>query len=120
VAGLGASVKPLGPYLQDRGTDSMSADLKTRRRRAAYRASHRGTKEMDWLLGHYAEERLVGMDLEALARFERLLAMPDPEIHQLILNPESPVDADLTDLIAALRRFHNLGMAVGNAANSRS
>ena len=33
----------------------MPDDLEMRRRRAAYRASHRGTKEMDIILGRYAE-----------------------------------------------------------------
>jgi antitoxin CptB len=120
VAGLGESVNPVGPYLQHRRAESMFADLEKRRRRAAYRARHRGTKEMDWLLGQYAEAHVVGMDTEALARFERLLAMPDPDIRQWILNPETLGEADLAGLIAALRLFHNLGMAAGDAANSRS
>jgi antitoxin CptB len=95
----------------------MSTELTTRRRRAAYRASHRGTKEMDWLLGQYADEHLMGMDAEALARFERLLAMPDPDIQQWILNPETLNEADLARLIAALRHFHKLGVATGDAAH---
>ena len=34
-------------------------DLEIRRRRAAYRAHHRGTKEMDWLVGRYADAHLA-------------------------------------------------------------
>ena len=36
----------------------MDDDLDIRRRRAAYRAAHRGTKEMDIMLGRYADATL--------------------------------------------------------------
>ncbi len=51
-----------------------------RRRRALYRAQHRGTKEMDHLLGRFAEARLAEMDDAALGLFETLLALPDPDL----------------------------------------
>ena len=41
----------------------MTDDAETRRRRAAYRACHRGTKEMDWILGRFAEAALPAMPL---------------------------------------------------------
>ena len=44
----------------------MTDDVETRRRRAAYRASHRGTKEMDWMLGRYAERALPGVATDAV------------------------------------------------------
>jgi antitoxin CptB len=96
----------------------MSGDLETRRRRAAYRARHRGTKEMDWLLGRYADEYLPVMNADALARFERLLAIPDANLHQWILKPQSLVDTEFASLIAALRRFHKLELAAGSGSTS--
>ena len=54
-------------------------DIEVRRRRAAYRAGHRGTKEMDWLLGRYAEAVLPALPVAELAAFEELLALPDPD-----------------------------------------
>ncbi len=60
----------------------MPDDLEMRRRRAAYRASHRGTKEMDIILGRYAEARLGAMAGEELSAFERFLALPDPLLTQ--------------------------------------
>jgi antitoxin CptB len=87
----------------------MYEDIETRRRRAAYRASHRGSKEMDWLLGRFAAGVLAGMSAETLARFEQLLALPDPDLQQLILYPElgTPPES-LAELIARLRAFHGL------------
>jgi antitoxin CptB len=98
----------------------MSGDLETRRRRAAYRANHRGTKEMDRLLGRYADEHLAGMDGEALARFERLLAIEDPHLQQWILKPETLGETEFAGLIATLRRFHKLDLAAENASKSQS
>jgi len=46
--------------------------LEERRRRAHYRAAHRGTREMDWLLGRYAEAVAPAMSQADLMDFERL------------------------------------------------
>ncbi len=83
-------------------------DIEARRRRAAYRAWHRGTKEMDWLLGRYAAAVLPGAGSETLDRLERLLALPDPELHRWILSPRLAESTEFADLIASLRRFHLL------------
>jgi antitoxin CptB len=93
----------------------MVGDLETRRRRAAYRAAHRGTKEMDWLLGRYADAYLAEMDMDALARFERLLAVADPDLQQWILKPDTLGETEFASLIAAMRRFHKLEPAAGGA-----
>jgi antitoxin CptB len=56
----------------------MMSALEERRRRAQYRAAHRGTLEMDWLLGRYAAAALPAMPQAELDRFEGLLTLPDP------------------------------------------
>ncbi len=89
----------------------MSADLDVRRRRAAYRASHRGTKEMDWLLSRFAAARLEDMTDPALAEFEDLLAAPDPELQFWIMDTSSIPDDRYAGLIRELRAFHELPTA---------
>jgi antitoxin CptB len=88
-------------------------DLDQRRRRAAYRAAHRGTKEMDWLLGRYAEARLAAMGEAELAEFERLIALPDPELQEWIMTGEARARNELTGLVARIRAFHGLERAAG-------
>lgn len=83
-------------------------ELDPRRRRAAYRASHRGTKEMDFLMGRYAEARLPTMSDADLGRFEAFLALPDPELQAWILAPEKVADCEFGDLVDAVRLFHGL------------
>lgn len=86
----------------------MEVDLETRRKRAAYRAAHRGTKEMDHLMGRYADAHLPSMDEAALTRFEELLAIPDPELQTWLLAPSMPEGTAFEFLIADMRRFHGL------------
>ncbi|MEL6227959.1 MAG: succinate dehydrogenase assembly factor 2, partial [Pseudomonadota bacterium] len=40
---------------------SSDQTLEVRRRRAAYRSNYRGTKEMDWLLGKFADAHVPQM-----------------------------------------------------------
>ena len=88
----------------------MSEDIEVRRRRAIWRAGHRGTKELDLLVGRFAEAHLPAMDGEALDRFERFLAVADPEIQSWLLGPSAGLgDADFTDVVADIRKFHGLG-----------
>lgn len=83
--------------------------LETRRRRALYRAMHRGTKEMDWLLGRFADAELAAMEAEELAAFEELLTLPDPDIERWVTKmPEGRPDGAVGGLVVRLRRFHGL------------
>jgi antitoxin CptB len=84
-------------------------DLETRRRRAAYRATRRGSKEMDLTIGRFAEAALPSMAGARLAAFERLLALPDPELQGMVWHPEANGAGEFAELIAELRAFYGLG-----------
>jgi antitoxin CptB len=64
--------------------------------------------EMDWFLGRFAEAKLAGMSEEALDLFERLLAMPDPDLQNWITAATSVSGSDFADLIGDIRAFHGL------------
>jgi antitoxin CptB len=74
--------------------------LEIRRRRALYRANHRGTKELDLILGRYANERVPGMNEVQLLAFEQFLALPDTDIDQWIRGFAAPdgVVASVADI----------------------
>ena len=86
----------------------MTDDVASRRRRATFRAGHRGTKEMDWLLGRYADAHVPGMPVQQLEEFERLLEMPDPLLQDMIVYPEIAPAGDFVELVRRLRTFHGL------------
>jgi antitoxin CptB len=97
----------------------MSDDLEMRRRRAAYRASHRGTKEMDIVLGGYAGAHLGGMAADELEVFERFLALPDPLLSGWFSAGASADAGEFMDLVAHLRRHHGLTEADGGLSTER-
>ncbi len=82
--------------------------LEFRRRRALYRAQHRGTKEMDWLLGRYAEAHLSKMDDATLTSFEQFIAISDVELQTWFLYPEQVKDRAFDGLVGAVRAFHKM------------
>lgn len=106
--GASSAAPPLSIVPARSRTLGETLDIETRRRRAAYRAAHRGTKEMDWLLGRYASANLNAMGEEELAVFERVLALPDPQLQGWILDPASLGESDLAATIRDVRRFHGL------------
>ena len=80
--------------------------LEIRRKRALYRANHRGTKELDLILGRYANDRVPGMDEERLTAFEQFLALPDPEIGRWIQGLSVP--EGVAALVDDMRAFLGL------------
>jgi antitoxin CptB len=83
-------------------------DLDTRRRRASFRAHHRGTKEMDLIVGRYADAKLAAYSADELTRFERLLTIPDPTLQEWILAGRGVDVAEFKNLVADIRVFHGL------------
>jgi antitoxin CptB len=80
-------------------------DLSMRRRRLRYRAWHRGTKEMDLMLGPYVDARMDRLDVAELDRLERLMAEEDTDLFKWIIGQErAPAHVD-TALIAQLIAF---------------
>lgn len=86
---------------------TMADDLDVQRRRASYRAHHRGTKEMDILIGRYADARLAAWSGEALQRFEKFLNLPDPLLQAWIFSGGAESD-EFQDLLTDIRVFHRL------------
>ena len=62
----------------------------TRLARMMMRANHRGIKEMDIILGRYAEARLDRMDAAALDLFDALLSENDQDLYQWVTGQSTP------------------------------
>ena len=92
----------------------MTDDLDVRRRRAAYRAAHRGTKEMDALVGRYADANIATLQAEGLERFERFLAVADPTLQNWIFGKEIVETAEFKSLVDDIRSFHGLDRLAGH------
>lgn len=57
-----------------------SASLNVQRRKLLFRARHRGLRELDVLLGGFADARLADLGAGEVDEFERLLDLPDREV----------------------------------------
>lgn len=71
------------------GIPVSSADLDVRRRKALYHAWHRGTREMDLLLGRFAEARIAALSTDELTDFEALMEVPDKDLMGWLLGRET-------------------------------
>jgi antitoxin CptB len=87
--------------------DTALDGLALRRRRLLYRSWRRGMKEVDLLLGRFADAQLEAMSGDELDRFEDLLARPDPDIFGWVMGSlEVPPGVDKA-LIALIRNMNN-------------
>ncbi|MCA0401519.1 MAG: succinate dehydrogenase assembly factor 2 [Proteobacteria bacterium] len=89
------------------GLSRSSADLDPRRKRLLFRAWHRGTREMDLLMGRYAESVVDTLDEANLAAFEAMIDLSDHDLFAW-LTGAIPVPAEQdTPLFRAFRQFHD-------------
>ena len=63
------------------GSTRSSGGLDERRRRLLFRCWHRGTREMDLILGRFADAEIASLTDNELAQFERLIEVPDPDLY---------------------------------------
>ena len=88
------------------GTILSSASLDPRRRKILFRCWHRGTKEMDMVLGQFADEALAGLEDPDLADLEILMEYPDRDLFSWISGEIAPPREVLTDVYSKITRFH--------------
>jgi antitoxin CptB len=74
-----------------------------RRKRLLWRASHRGTREMDLLLGGFAKSHIGRLGETELDELETIIGLPDQELMGWILGgipvPQRQVTATLRALL---------------------
>jgi antitoxin CptB len=84
------------------GASGTGHDLDIRRKRLRFRAWHRGMREVDLLLGRFADAHADTLDAEEVAGFEDLMDLPDPLVLAWIVG-EEPIPDDVDSPI--LRRI---------------
>ncbi len=88
------------------GTTRTSADLDPRRRRILFRAWHRGIREMDLIMGRFADAAIGTMTEAELDDFERLIEVPDRDLFRWITGEiETPMNYD-TAIFRRVKAFH--------------
>ena len=87
-------------------TSSSRDGLDIRRRRILFRAWHRGTREMDLLMGQFADSELKGLPETELDDLELLMEAPDRDVFSWLTGEtQTPGNYDTT-VFRRLRAFH--------------
>ena len=63
------------------GSTRSSGGLDDRRKRLLFRCWHRGTREMDLILGRFADKEIADLKEGELTELERLIEVPDPDLY---------------------------------------
>jgi len=88
------------------GTQISSEGLDPRRRRLLFRCWHRGIREMDLVLGRFADAHIASLSEAELDEIERWLEVPDQRIYAWVNGSQAaPAEVD-TALFRRLRDFH--------------
>ena len=70
-----------------------------------YRSNHRGTKEMDLLIGGFATENLKKMTLEESKEFEILLNFTDKELSSWLVDNKKNNDLENFSISNKIKEF---------------
>ena len=89
------------------GTARSSDGLDPRRRRALFRAWRRGTREMDLLLGRFADAHIGALSDHDLGDFEALMDVPDGDLYAWMIGRSPVADNYATPLYFAILAFHS-------------
>ena len=87
------------------GTTRSSEGLDARRRRLLYRAWHRGTREMDLIMGRFADAMIGTLTDAEMDDFERLSDQPEPDLYAWITGDRPVPPEHDTALFSKLRSF---------------
>lgn len=79
--------------------------IEIRRKRLLWRASHRGTREMDLLLGGFARAHIESFSAAELDELEAIIGLPDPQLMGWVLGDMQVPPPLATPLLKALLTY---------------
>lgn len=81
-------------------------EIENWRKKLIFRSDHRGTKEMDLIMGTFAKEFVPSFDEAQLAAYEELLKENDPNLYNWIIGKEEAPDHVPQDMLNQLKARH--------------
>ena len=70
-----------------------------------YRSNHRGTKEMDLLIGGFAKENLSALNAEELKEFELILNFTDKKLNTWLIDNKADTDLEKLSISKKIKKF---------------
>ena len=87
------------------GSTRSSSGLDDRRKRLLFRCWHRGTREMDLILGRFADAEIATLSEAEISELERLIEVPDPDLYAALTDEKAPAPADAGPLFERIKAF---------------
>ena len=95
------------------GMTRSSSGLDERRRRILFRSWHRGMREMDLIMGSFADAVIGQLSDAELDELERLMEAPDPDVYRWLAGDETPPAPYDSALFQRLKAFHDAPGKIG-------
>jgi antitoxin CptB len=87
------------------GSTRSSDGLDDRRKRLLFRCWHRGTREMDLILGRFADAAIADLTDAELGQLEQLIEVPDPDLYAALSSDVLLAPEFRTHLFDRIRSF---------------
>lgn len=85
--------------------DAREDNISIKRKQLIFRSWHRGTREIDLLLGRFAEVHVPAFGERELELYDRFLKNSDPDIYNWIAGQEPVPPAEDNDVVRLLLSF---------------
>ncbi|WP_236870196.1 FAD assembly factor SdhE [Candidatus Bandiella numerosa] len=76
------------------------------KKKLLYQSTHRGCKELDIILGSFAEKFLMNLESESIKQYEELLQVPDNDIYNWVIEKSIPPKRYDTKLLSSIISFN--------------
>ena len=86
---------------------SADVDIENLRKKLIFRSWHRGTREMDIIMGRFAEAHVPHFSAQDLQYYDALLFENDPDVYNWIVGRETVPEHCQHDVMQKLIAFHN-------------
>ena len=87
------------------GSTRSSSGLDDRRKRLLFRCWHRGTREMDLILGRFADAEIADLTDTELTQLEQLIEVPDPDLYAALSSDALLAPEYRTELFDRIKLF---------------
>ena len=95
----------LGLEAKMTGSTRSSDGLDDRRKRLLFRCWHRGTREMDLILGRFADAEIANLSDDELTEFESLMDAPDPDLYAALTGNIPPAPEYASAVFERIKSF---------------
>ena len=89
------------------GSTRSSDGLDDRRKRLLFRCWHRGTREMDLILGRFADAEISDLTEAELVQLEHLIEVPDPDLYAALIGNAPLAPQYASSLFERIRAFRS-------------